>query len=107
MAGHFHHDAAGRGASGKLFHMRAWVYILRCSDGTLYTGWTNDTEKRLAAHNKGTASKYTRGRRPVEMIFKEGFETRAAAMSRESEIKALSRVKKLLLAEHASDTEKI
>lgn len=43
--------------------MTAWVYILRCSDGTLYTGWTNDIGKRLAAHNKGTASKYTRGRR--------------------------------------------
>ena len=84
--------------------MKAWVYMLRCADGTLYTGWTNDTEKRLAAHNRGTASKYTRGRRPVEMIFIEGFETRAEAMSREREIKALDRARKLLLAGRACGT---
>ena len=77
--------------------MKAWVYILRCSDGTLYTGWTNDIEKRLASHNRGTASKYTRGRRPVEIIFKEGFETKEQAMSREAKIKSLRRAEKLLI----------
>ncbi len=59
----------------KVIRYEGMVYILRCSD-FLYTGWTNDTEKRLASHNRGTASKYTRGRRPVEMIFKEEFGTR-------------------------------
>jgi putative endonuclease len=77
--------------------MKAWVYILRCSDGSLYTGWTNDIEKRLASHNRGTASKYTRGRRPVKMIFKEEFGTKEEAMSREAEIKSLTRSEKLLI----------
>ncbi len=79
--------------------MKAWVYILRCSDGTLYTGWTNDIEKRLAAHNKGTGSKYTRGRIPVKLIFKEEFETKEEAMSREAEIKSLKREKKQMIAD--------
>lgn len=78
--------------------MKAWVYILKCSDGTLYTGWTNDIEKRLAAHNKGTGSKYTRGRTPVELIFKEEFETKEEAMSREAVIKSLKRSKKYMIA---------
>lgn len=77
--------------------MKAWVYILRCSDGTLYTGWTNDIEKRLAAHNKGIGSKYTRGRTPVELIFKEEFETKEEAMSRETVIKSLKRSKKYMI----------
>jgi putative endonuclease len=77
--------------------MKAWVYILRCSDGSLYTGWTNDIEKRLASHNRGTASKYTRGRRPVELIFKEGFKTKEEAMSREAKIKSLKKTEKLLI----------
>lgn len=82
--------------------MKAWVYILRCSDGSLYTGWTNDIEKRLAAHNRGTASKYTRGRRPVELIFKEGFETKEEAMSREAKIKSLKRAEKLLIVDQGN-----
>ena len=79
--------------------MKAWVYILRCSDGTLYTGWTNNMEKRIAAHNKGTGSKYTRGRIPEELIFKEEFETKEEAMSREAEIKSLKREKKQMIAD--------
>ncbi|MDY9921287.1 MAG: GIY-YIG nuclease family protein [Synergistota bacterium] len=79
--------------------MKAWVYILRCSDGSLYTGWTNDIEKRLASHNRGTASKYTRGRRPVELIFKEGFKTKEEAMSREAKIKSLKKTEKLLIVD--------
>lgn len=70
------------------------VYLLRCADGTLYCGWTNDLEKRLRAHNAGTASKYTRPRRPVTLIYYECFATRHEAMSREAQIKQLSRAEK-------------
>lgn len=74
-----------------------YTYILRCADGTLYTGWTNDLEKRLAAHNAGTGAKYTRPRRPVTLVYHEVFETKEAAMRREWEIKHLSRSQKLRL----------
>lgn len=74
-----------------------YTYILRCADGTLYTGWTNDLEKRLAAHNAGTGAKYTRPRRPVTLVYHEVFETKEAAMRREWEIKHLSRRQKLRL----------
>ncbi|MCI5500053.1 MAG: GIY-YIG nuclease family protein [Clostridiales bacterium] len=76
-----------------------YTYILRCADGTLYTGWTNDLEKRLAAHNAGTGAKYTRPRRPVTLVYHEVFETKEAAMRREWEIKHLSRLQKLRLIE--------
>ena len=71
-----------------------YTYILRCSDGTLYTGWTNNLEKRLAAHNDGTGSKYTRTRRPVELVYYETFGTKQEAMSREWQIKHVSREEK-------------
>ena len=71
-----------------------FTYILRCADGTYYTGWTNNLEKRLAAHNAGTASKYTRPRRPVELVYHECFETKAEAMGREWRIKQLTRTQK-------------
>lgn len=75
-----------------------WVcYLLRCADDTLYCGITNDPDKRLAAHNAGTASKYTRVRLPVEMVYAEPCADRSAASKREREIKRLSRVKKLAL----------
>lgn len=74
-----------------------YTYILRCADGTLYTGWTNDLEKRLAAHNRGTASKYTCPRRPVAFAYVEAHETKEEAMRREWEIKRLSRKEKLAL----------
>ncbi|MDO4834715.1 MAG: GIY-YIG nuclease family protein [Bacillota bacterium] len=73
---------------------RNCTYILRCSDDSLYTGWTNDIEKRLAAHNSGKASKYTRTRRPVTLVHIEYFETKEEAMSREYAIKKLSRPEK-------------
>ena len=73
------------------------TYILRCSDNTLYTGWTNDIEARLAAHNSGQGAKYTRGRRPVELVYLERFDTRQEAMRREVYIKRLSRADKLTL----------
>ena len=80
--------------------MSNYTYILRCSDDTLYCGWTNDLEKRLAAHNAGTAAKYTRTRRPVELVYYEEFETKQEAMSREYHIKKLTREEKLDLIKH-------
>ena len=74
-----------------------YTYILRCADGTRYTGWTNDLEKRLAAHSAGTGSKYTRTRRPVALVYFEEFDTKEQAMSREWHIKRLSRAEKLAL----------
>ena len=80
--------------------MSNYTYILRCSDDTLYCGWTNDLEKSLAAHNAGTAAKYTRTRRPVELVYYEEFETKQEAMSREYHIKKLTREEKLDLINH-------
>lgn len=77
-----------------------WLcYMLRCADGTLYTGITNDLGKRIAAHNAGTASKYTRARGPVELVFEEYCADKSAALKREMAIKGLSRAKKLALAD--------
>ena len=77
-----------------------YVYILRCIDGSLYTGWTTDLEHRLASHNEGTGAKYTRSRRPVELVYHEVYETRSEALKREAAIKRLSREKKLALIRH-------
>ena len=74
-----------------------YTYLLECADGTLYCGWTNDVEKRLAAHSRGTASRYTRSRRPVRLVYLEAFETRGEAMRREAEVKRLTREEKLAL----------
>ena len=74
--------------------MKNYVYILRCSDGTLYTGWTNDLQKRVKEHNRGKGAKYTRGRLPAELVYCEVFETRGEAMSREYRIKRLPREEK-------------
>jgi len=73
------------------------VYILRCGDGTLYTGWTNDLEKRLKAHAAGKGGKYTRSRLPVELVYTERFATAQEARSREWHIKRLTRDQKLRL----------
>ena len=78
-----------------------YVYILRCADDTLYTGVTNDPDRRLAQHNAGTASKCTRCRRPVDMVYKEPAEDKGAALKREYAIKQLSRSEKLILIEKA------
>ena len=77
--------------------MSNYTYILKCADDTLYCGWTNDLEKRLAAHNAGTAAKYTRTRRPVKLVYYEEFETKQEAMSREFHIKRMSRLEKFEL----------
>lgn len=81
--------------------MGNYTYILKCFDGTLYCGWTNNLTKRLIAHNKGTASKYTRARRPVELVYYEEFETKKEAMSREYHIKKLSRQEKIELIKNS------
>jgi putative endonuclease len=75
----------------------AWVYLLRCADGTLYCGWTVHVERRLAAHNAGSASRYTRSRLPVELAWSRPMVDRAAARREEARIKALSRPEKLAL----------
>lgn len=71
-----------------------YVYVLECADGSFYTGYTTDVERRVAEHNAGEGAKYTRGRTPVELVHTEGFESRSAAMKREHEIKTLSRGEK-------------
>jgi len=71
------------------------VYILRCADGTYYTGITNDIEKRLVAHNEGkVGAKYTRGRRPVELVYQEACVSRGEAQVRDAQVKRLSRPEK-------------
>ena len=74
-----------------------YTYMVRCKDGSLYTGWTNNLDKRLKAHNSGRGAKYTRTRRPVELVYYEKFLTKQEAMSREVRIKQLSRSQKLEL----------
>ena len=77
--------------------MANYTYLLRCADGTLYCGWTNDLDKRVAAHNTGAGAKYTQARRPVALAYYEPFATRQEAMRREAEIKHLTRQEKLAL----------
>jgi putative endonuclease len=74
--------------------MAHYVYVLECSDGSLYTGYTTDPERRVAEHDAGEGAKYTRGRTPVELVHLETFESKRAAMSREYEIKQFSRRRK-------------
>ena len=76
-----------------------YTYILSCADGTLYTGWTNDLDRRLAAHNAGRGGKYTRARLPVTLVYYEEFATKEEAMAREWAIKQLTRSEKLKLIE--------
>ena len=71
-----------------------YTYILQCSDGTYYTGWTNDIAKRLKTHNEGKGAKDTRAQRPVTMAYYEAFETKEETRRREWEIKQLSRKEK-------------
>ena len=74
-----------------------YTYILKCNDDTLYTGWTNNLEKRIKDHNDGKGAKYTKNRRPVELVYHEEFETKEEAMKREYAIKQLTRAQKILL----------
>ena len=70
------------------------VYILKCADDTLYTGWTNDLDKRFKVHSQGKGAKYTKGRLPVELVYFEEFDNKIEAMKREYEVKQLSRKEK-------------
>jgi putative endonuclease len=83
--------------------MSQWcVYMLRCRDGSLYTGYTNDMDKRLEAHNNGKlAAKYTRSRRPVTLVYREQLPSRSAAMKRECALKKLSKAQKEALLRQA------
>ena len=71
-----------------------YLYMLRCGDGTLYTGITTDVEKRLAAHRAGKGAKYTRGRGPLELVYREELPDHSAALKRELEIKSMPRAEK-------------
>lgn len=76
-----------------------YTYILRCSDGTFYTGWTNHLDERVRAHNEGRGAKYTRSRGPVELVYYECLETKEEALRREYAIKQMSRMEKIRLIE--------
>ena len=80
-----------------------FAYIMRCADGTLYTGYTDDIARREFVHNSGRGAKYTRSRLPVKMVYHESFATRSEAMKRECAIKRLSREQNLkLIADHSN-----
>ena len=74
-----------------------YIYILKCADGSLYTGWTNNLAKRVKAHKQGKGGKYTRAHRPVELCYYEAFAEKTEAMRRETEIKKMTRAQKLVL----------
>ena len=76
-----------------------FIYIVRCADGTLYTGWTTDVERRIAQHNAGSGARYTRMRRPVALVYREEAPDRSTAMRREVAIKRLDRERKERLVE--------
>ena len=78
-----------------------YLYILRCGDGTFYTGITTDVEKRLEQHRSGKGAKYTHGRQPLELVYQENCEDHSAALKREYEIKKMSREAKSELIEKA------
>lgn len=79
-----------------------YVYILRCKDKSLYTGYTTDPERRLRMHEQGKGAKYTRGRGPFQLVYVEEFKEKETAMQREAEIKKLSREQKLKLVQGGS-----
>ena len=78
-----------------------YVYLLRCADGTLYTGYTDDPVRRTKVHNAGKGAKYTRARLPVELVYQEACADKSAALRRAYEIKQLTRVQKLKLIEQS------
>jgi putative endonuclease len=82
-----------------------YVYLLRCGDGTLYCGWTTDLDARLKAHNSGKGAKYTRSRLPVELVYREIFESKEEAMSREWHRKRMTRQEKLRLIAGSKEEE--
>lgn len=86
----------------------AYTYIVECSDGTLYTGWTNDLKHRMKSHNAGTGAKYTRARLPVRLVYYEEFRSKQEAMKREYAIKQLTKKdKQMLLREMDAEKKNI
>ena len=84
--------------------MTCYCYILECADGTYYTGWTPDPERRVKQHNKGIGARYTKTRRPVKLIYLEEQPDKATALKRELAIKKMKRVQKSKLVEESSST---
>ena len=82
-----------------------YTYLLRCGDGSLYCGWTNDLHKRVEAHKAGRGGRYTRTHLPVELVYYESFASKTEAMRREAQIKALSRAQKLELIQSSRQSE--
>ena len=81
--------------------MDHYAYLLSCADGTIYSGYTTDLGRRVAAHNRGQGAKYTRSRRPVRLIYSERFETKGEALRREAAWKKMTHAQKLALAQGA------
>jgi len=84
----------------------AFIYLLRCADGTIYTGWTYDVPQRVRAHQTGRGARYTRTRRPVRLVYSEQLPSRREAMRREIALKRWSRARKLALAKKAKPRRK-
>jgi putative endonuclease len=84
--------------------VRHYVYIVQCCDGTLYTGYTTDIERRIDEHNKGTGARYTRSRTPVRLVYVEESSSKGAALAREYAIKKLSRLEKVKLVKRGGCT---
>lgn len=87
--------------------MTAFVYMLRCKDGSLYTGWTDDLRHRLEMHRQGKGAKYTRGRGPLELVYSEELPDKSSALKREYAIKQMKRSEKLLLCWQQDGKSKI
>jgi putative endonuclease len=85
--------------------MSCYCYILQCADGTFYTGWTTDPERRVAQHNKGVGAKYTSTRRPVKLVYLETQPNRTDAMKRELAIKKMKRMQKSKLIEEYGESK--
>ena len=83
-----------------------YAYLLRCADGTIYSGYTTDPERRAAEHNSGRGAKYTRSRLPVELVYYARYATRSAALKREAALKKLSHAEKLMLTTQAVNLER-
>ena len=84
--------------------MNCYCYIVKCADGTFYTGWTTDPERRVTQHNKGIGAKYTSTRRPVKLVYLETHPNRTAAMKRELAIKKMKRLQKSKLVEKYAES---